>query len=131
MKFSFLRKVAVTGLLAGALFVAGPGLASASVDDAKPSDGFSVVDQQAMPKVLDRSVSSDASTQAVFDCLYVQYPSEIYFDCIIYSGALQFLLNCSDGNTYLSPWYAGPARWLVVGSCGPGVLITSWGVIPQ
>lgn len=135
MKFAFLRnikKAAVTGLLAGALLVVVPSLASAATVDTKPapSDNFSLVDRDSMPKNLDRTVSSTStdSTLGSFDCYWAQYPSDLYLDCLVFDGAIQVVLYCSDGNVYASPWYPGPARWLIHGSCGPNVLINAWGL---
>jgi hypothetical protein len=130
--FSYLKKAAVAALLAGVALMFGPSFASATTDAATPSKGdhFSVVDNGHTLPELGKAVSSgttDTGIQATFNCYWAQYPSDLLLDCTIYdTGALQFVIFCSDGNTYFSPWYPGPARWLIQGSCGPA-LLTGWG----
>jgi hypothetical protein len=131
---TLVKRTALATMLAGVVFALAPGFASATTDDTKPvpAPGFSVVDPGSMPKSLDHSITEKdtIAPDAVFSCLYSQGATDIYFDCLVYEGALQFVIFCGDGNVYFSPWFPAPAEWLVYGTCGPYPLL-AWGVNQQ
>jgi hypothetical protein len=131
--FATLIKKAVTvTFLAGVLVALVPSFASAATEEAKPVPGFSLVDPGSMPKNLEHSVtdSDTVAPQAAFDCLYAQGATDIYFDCLVFSGAIQIVIFCGDGIVYFSPWFPGPAQWLIYGTCGATNLL-AWGLNQQ
>jgi hypothetical protein len=131
---ALVKKAAAATFLAGVLVALVPSFASATTEDVKPAPapGFSLVDPGSMPKVLEHTVTDTdtVSPQAVFDCLYSQGATDIFFDCLVYSGAIQIVIFCGDGNVYFSPWFPGPAQWLIYGTCGTTNLL-AWGLNQQ
>ena len=128
--FTHLRKAAVIGVMTGAALLLGNSFANATTDASTPSKGdhFSVVEQGKLPTNLDRTVSSsktDAQIQATFNCAYAVYPSDLYLNCTITDGLVQFFIVCSDGGTYYSPWFPA-GGWAIQGSCG-SYLLNAWG----